>query len=127
MNPSILIVEDEQAMRLLLREFLEILGYNVIVAEQGQEAIDISRTAPVDLASLDLNLPDMNGLELMQRLRAGGAVFPFVVLSANLRESFSGDVTPLGVREILEKPVDLDVLESVVKKILSTAAGDAAA
>ena len=122
MNTTILVVEDEQAMRLLLREFLEILGYTVIVAEQGQEAIGISRSTPVDLAFLDMNLPDMNGLELMNRLRASGAVFPFVVLSANLRESFSGDMTPLGVREILEKPVDLDVLETVVKKILSAAA-----
>ncbi len=122
MNPTILVVEDEQAMRLLLREFLEILGYSVIVAEHGKEAIGISRGTPVDLAFLDMNLPDMNGLELMNRLRASGAVFPFVVLSANLRESFSGDMTPLGVREILEKPVDLDVLETVVKKILSAAA-----
>ena len=122
MNPTILVVEDEQAMRLLLREFLEILGYTVIVAEQGQEAIGISRTTPVDLAFLDMNLPDMNGMELMNRLRGSGAVFPFVILSANLRESFTGDVTPLGVREILEKPVDLDVLETVVKKILSAAA-----
>jgi DNA-binding response OmpR family regulator len=122
MKPSILVVEDEQAMRLLLREFLEILGYTVIVAEQGQEAIEISRATPIDLAFLDMNLPDMNGLELMHRLRSSGAVFPFVVLSANLRESFSGDVTPLGVREILEKPVDLDVLETVVRKILSAAA-----
>jgi len=122
MNPTILVVEDEQAMRLLLREFLEILGYNVIGAEQGKEAIEISRNTPVDLAFLDMNLPDMNGLELMHRLREAGAVFPFVVLSANLRDSFSGDVTPLGVREILEKPVDLDVLETVVKTILSAAA-----
>jgi CheY-like chemotaxis protein len=122
MNPTILVVEDEQAMRLLLREFLEILGYTVIVAEQGQEAIGICRTTPVDLAFLDMNLPDMNGMELMNRLRGSGAVFPFVVLSANLRESFTGDVTPLGVREILEKPVDLDVIETVVKKILSAAA-----
>jgi len=122
MNPSILVVEDEQAMRLLLREFLEILGYNVIVAEQGQEAVTISRTTPIDLAFLDMNLPDMNGLDLMNRLRKSGAVFPFVVLSANLRESFSEDMTPLGVREILEKPVDLDVLEAVVQKILSAAA-----
>jgi DNA-binding response OmpR family regulator len=122
MKPSILVVEDEQAMRLLLREFLEILGYDVIVAEQGQEAVEISRTTPIDLAFLDMNLPDMNGLELMNRLRTNGAVFPFVVLSANLKESFSGDVTPLGVREILEKPVDLDVLETVVRRILNTAA-----
>jgi CheY-like chemotaxis protein len=122
MTPTILVVEDEQAMRLLLREFLEILGYTVIVAEQGKEAIGICGTTPVDLAFLDMNLPDMNGMELMNRLRASGAVFPFVVLSANLRDSFSGDVTPLGVREILEKPVDLDVLETVVKKILSAAA-----
>jgi DNA-binding response OmpR family regulator len=122
MKPSILVVEDEQAMRLLLREFLEILGYDVIVAEQGQEAVEISRTTPIDLAFLDMNLPDMNGLELMNRLRTNGAVFPFVVLSANLKESFSGDVTPLGVREILEKPVDLDVLETVVRRILTTAA-----
>ena len=122
MIPSILVVEDEQAMRLLLREFLEILGYDVIVAERGLEAIEIARTTPVDLAFLDMNLPDMNGLELMNRLRADGAVFPFVVLSANLRESFPGDVTPLGVREILEKPVDLDVLEAVVRRILNAAA-----
>jgi CheY-like chemotaxis protein len=102
MTPSILIVEDEQAMRLLLREFMEILGFTVVVAEDGQGALELARSASVDLAFLDMNLPDMNGLELMHRLRAQGARFPFVVLSANLRDSFSGEVTPLGVRNILD-------------------------
>ena len=118
----ILVVEDEEAMRLLLREFLEILGYSVLVAEDGRDALEIARENPIGLAFLDLNLPDMNGLELMQELRAAGATFPFVVLSANLKESFSGEVRPLGVREVLEKPVDLNVLEALVRTILPSRA-----
>lgn len=121
MSP-ILVVEDEEAMRLLLREFLEILGYSVRVAGDGRDALRVAQEDPIALAFLDLNLPDMNGLELMQQLRANGATFPFVVLSANLKESFSGEVRPLGVREVLEKPVDLNVLETLVRDILPRAA-----
>jgi DNA-binding response OmpR family regulator len=118
MSFSILVVEDEEAMRLLLREFLEMLGYQVLEAGDGQTALLAARSGPVALAFLDMNLPDMNGLELMRRLRAAGETFPFVVLSANLRDSFSGEVTQLGVREVLEKPVDLNVLEALVRQIL---------
>ena len=119
MSFTILVVEDEEAMRVLLREFLEMLGYEVVEAGDGHTALEAARFGPIALAFLDMNLPDLNGLELMGRLRSMGATFPFVVLSGNLRESFTGEVTQLGVREVLEKPVDLNVLEDLVRQILN--------
>lgn len=116
--PTILIIEDEPAMRLLVRDYLEFLGYHVLEAPDGTTAIEVAAEHPFVLAFVDINLPDINGVEVMKRLRANGVKAPLVVMSGNLRESYAEHIQPLNVAEVLEKPVDLFHLEHVIKKIL---------
>jgi CheY-like chemotaxis protein len=73
------------------------------------------------MAFVDINLPDMSGIEVMERLRSSGVDSPFVVVSANLRESFADKITTLRVNEVLEKPVDLTTLEALVKRLIGEA------
>ena len=126
MNPTILVVEDEHAMRILLREFLEILGYNVIGAEQGKEAIEISRSNPVDLAFLDMNLPDMNGLTLIQHLRGDPQTRPLrcIALSADAMREQIDAALAAGFDDYWTKPIDVrQVLHDLGRLLAEPAPG----
>jgi CheY-like chemotaxis protein len=78
------------------------------------------------MAFVDINLPDMSGIEVMERLRSSGVESPFVIVSANLRESFSEKITNLKVNEVLEKPVDLTAIETLVKRLIGDASPEPA-
>jgi CheY-like chemotaxis protein len=73
------------------------------------------------MAFVDINLPDMSGIEVMERLRKSGVQSPFVVVSANLRESFADKIACLAVNDVLEKPVDLTAIETLVKRLVGDA------
>jgi two-component system capsular synthesis sensor histidine kinase RcsC len=111
----ILIIEEEPAMRLLVEEYLELLGYEAVGAPDGDAALALAHGSAFSLMLVDLNLPDMTGLEVMRRLRERGDRTPFVVMSGNLRDSYAAEARALGVAAVLEKPVDLDDLERAVR------------
>jgi len=115
-NP-ILVIEDEEAMRLLLTEYLEYLGYRILAAPDGGSALRLASQETISLALVDINLPDMSGVEVMRSLRGAGVTAPFVIVSGNLRESYADQIGSLGVREVMEKPVDLDDLERVLAEV----------
>ena len=121
MRRRILVIEDEPAMRLIVEEYLDLLGYEAVGAPDGGTALRLVAGSPFSLVFVDLNLPDMSGLEVMRRLRGEGHTTPFVVMSGNLKESYAREAHTLGVAAVLEKPVDLDDLERAV----TTFAGDA--
>ena len=120
MSRAILVIEDEPAMRLLVQEYLEFLGYRVLSAPDGTTAIKIGDSEPFSLAFVDINLPDMSGVDVMRKLRESGIASPFVVVSANLRESFADEIESLSVHKVLEKPVDLTDIEAVVKDLVGS-------
>lgn len=125
MSRSVLIVEDEPAMRLLMQEYLEFLGYPVLLAPDGATALDLAGNHELSVAFVDINLPDMTGVEVMRRFRGSGLACHLVVLSGNLRESYADEIEGLGVDRVLEKPIDLDDLEGVLKELAGEAPGDA--
>jgi CheY-like chemotaxis protein len=104
-------------MRLLIEEYFGILGYPVLTAADGASALEQVAVESISLAFVDINLPDMSGVELMKRMRDAGVECPLVVLSGNLRETFADDIGTLHVTEVLEKPIDLDVLEAVIRRL----------
>ncbi len=121
MIPRILIIEDEPAMRLLVQDYLEFLGYEVMPAEDGTTALALAAGNTFALAFVDINLPDISGDEVMRRMRARGDATPMVVMSGNLRESYADQIADLSVSEVLEKPVDLTEIERVVVGLVGTA------
>lgn len=118
MSKRILVIEDEPTMRLLLRDFFESVGYQVLDAPDGQTALDIADTEPFGLAFVDINLPDISGDQVMRRMRERGVSAELVVLSGNLRESYESKISDLRVHEVLEKPVDLLVLQELASNLL---------
>lgn len=99
----IMVVEDELALRRLLRGTLEDAGYRYLEAETGQQAIRLASQQPPDLVLLDLGLPDLDGLEVLARLRDWLAA-PVIILSARDQEKQKIAALDQGADDYLTKP-----------------------
>jgi DNA-binding response OmpR family regulator len=106
----ILVVEDEPAMRDVLRQGLEEENHTVTVAANGIEGLDAAETLNLDAILLDVMMPGMSGIDLVRRLRAGGRQTPVLLLTA--RDAAHDVVRGLdaGADDYLTKPFSFDVL-----------------
>jgi two-component system, OmpR family, response regulator PhoP len=114
----LLLVEDDAALRTGLARQLEADGYRVDVAADGEDGLFQAREYPVDLLVVDLGLPRMNGLAVVQKLRAEGRTLPILVLTA--RTSWQDKVTGLeaGADDYLAKPFEYPELAARIKALL---------
>jgi two-component system KDP operon response regulator KdpE len=99
----ILVVDDEQAIRRFLRVTLDAEGYQVYEAETGKEALEAVPACRPDAMILDLGLPDMEGHEVIRRLREWSSV-PIIVLSVRDRETEKIAALDAGADDYLTKP-----------------------
>jgi two-component system, OmpR family, KDP operon response regulator KdpE len=106
----ILIVDDEPAILRFLRASLESQGYVVSVAEDARTSLDMVHRGAADLLVLDLGLPDMDGLEVIKRIRDGGASLPIIVLSSRENESAKVKALDFGADDYVTKPFGVDEL-----------------
>src|SRR5262245_58835873 len=102
-SPLILIVEDELPLRRLLRVTLEEGGYRLMEMDTGQAAIRAAAQQPPDLVILDLGLPDLDGLEVLARLREWLEA-PVIILSARDQEKQKIEALDRGADDYLTKP-----------------------
>jgi two-component system KDP operon response regulator KdpE len=115
----ILVVEDDVRVAGFLRDALTEFEYAVAVAASGADALNkVSEGAP-DLLLLDLNLPDMPGFEVLERLRAQSSTIPVVIVSGNTDPMMAEAAVALGAVAYITKPVDLDVLSRAVAVTLT--------
>ncbi|MFO0919551.1 MAG: response regulator transcription factor [Planctomycetaceae bacterium] len=100
----ILIVEDEKRLLRTLRDGLAEAGYEVVTSNNGEAALWVVQSQPVDLVVLDLMLPGLHGLEVLQRLRNEGFAFPVLILTAcdQVRDRVAG--LDRGADDYLVKP-----------------------
>lgn len=122
MSNRILVVDDEEEIAKLLEEFLNKKGYRVITALGGQKAIEIIKSQEyIDLMILDLKMPAVNGMDVLQELRRLNKQIPVVILSGSLDlQNFIDDLKKINYNEknILYKPLDLFVLLKIIKNYL---------
>ena len=113
----ILVIEDEHDIADFLRRGLVYKGYQVDVAGDGEEALDIARQQPPDLVILDLMLPDLDGIEVCRRLRGGGDV-PIIMVTA--RDAVTDKIQGLdaGADDYITKPFVFDELLARVRAAL---------
>jgi two-component system KDP operon response regulator KdpE len=114
----ILIVDDESAIRRFLRTGLTAQGFHVIEAQDGKSAIEALRIPGADLLVLDLGLPDMDGLEIIMRLRDSGSSVPIVVLSSRTDEAGKVRALDLGADDYVTKPFGVEELLARVRAAL---------
>ena len=118
--PKILIVEDDQDTRQLLKLRLESNGYETAFAFDAISAIAVAREEKPDLILLDLGLPGGDGVVVMERLKMFPALahIPVVVVSARDATATEPRATAAGAEAYLEKPIDNEALLAAIKKAL---------
>lgn len=117
----VLIVEDEEDLKQIVKIHVEGLGYLVKEASDGLEALDILEAEPVDVVLSDMIMPKMNGMELLQEIRARGAHIPFIVLSGYTDKDLVVECMRFGIFDYIEKPFDISSLKVVVKEAVRVA------
>lgn len=121
----ILIIEDEEHIREVAQVSLEILGgWEVLMASGGAEGIALALAEQPDAILLDVMMPDIDGPETLQRLRADDrtAHIPVVFLTAKAQAAEKRQLTALGAAGVLDKPFDPTTLASEVAAALETTA-----
>ena len=114
----ILIVDDEIPIRRFLRTSLSAQGFQVLEAEDGKSALDLLRRHQIDLLILDLGLPDMDGLEIIGRLRQSRSTVPILVLSSRGDEEGKVNALDMGADDYVTKPFGMDELLARVRAAL---------
>lgn len=116
MNNNILLIDDEDSIHLLYREELEEEGYTVHSAFTGHEALAKLDQIQVDLVILDINMPGMNGLEALRRIKEINPALPVILSSAY--QEFKQDLSSWASDEYLVKSANLDELKAAVRRHL---------
>jgi two-component system KDP operon response regulator KdpE len=116
-GPRVLVVDDEPQLRKALATNLRVRGYEVDLAETGEEALDLAARHHPDLVLLDLGLPGISGIEVVQGLRGWTAV-PIIVLSATGTEEAKVQALDEGADDYLTKPFGMHELLARVRAAL---------
>jgi DNA-binding NtrC family response regulator len=124
--PSILIVEDEPALASGLARLCERLGYRAELRASGSAGLDALAAGGFDLAILDIGLPDLSGLDVLEKARAQWPQIPVVIITAHGKVENAVAARKLGAAAYLVKPLDLRELRHTIEQVLSAAAAPVA-
>ena len=116
----ILVAEDNEFNLTLILDLLSIHGYDVVVARNGQEAVDLTQTNKPDLILMDVRMPVMGGLEATERIRAMPefADLPIIALTASVGDANEEKQIEAGCTAHLSKPIDSTLLFETIKRHL---------
>jgi two-component system cell cycle response regulator DivK len=117
---SVLVVEDFEDNRFMMRRLLEISGYEVLEAVNGEEAVEKAVREHPSLILMDLSLPLLDGLAATRNIRLHPelADVPIVAVSAHDTSDFHADALAAGCNEYVTKPIDFDQLEKLLSKLI---------
>ncbi len=113
----ILIVDDDRTQCAMLQGFLEKQGYAILTAAGGREALRLFAAQPIHLALLDHRMDDMNGDEVLERMRELSPVVRAIMITAYGSVKTAVRVMQLGADDFIEKPVDLTELLQKIRRI----------
>lgn len=117
-NYSVLVIDDEPTQLSTLAGFLKNLGYTVETAGSGQAGIEKIRAKAIDLALTDYKMPDKTGLEVLREVKAVNPEIDVIIMTAYGSIESATEAMKAGAIDYLVKPIDLDQLELIVKKVL---------
>lgn len=113
----VLIVDDTKNIRLLLTKCLELEGYKVLTAADGQEALELFRYEEFDLAFLDIKMPQLSGTEVLKKIREQGVTTPVIIITAYATIKNAVECTQMGAVAYLQKPFTSDKVRSVLNEL----------
>ncbi len=122
---NVLLVEDTEDNRFMMRRLLEMTGYQVCEARNGEEAVEVAASEKPALILMDLSLPIIDGLAATRLIRRlpGFETVPIIAVSAHDTADFQNEALAAGCDEYITKPIDFGELEKLIQKLLG-AGGD---
>ena len=125
---SVLIVDDERSIRVSLRTILSNIGFEIIEAARGEEALSLVRTARFDAVLLDINMPGIGGVEVCRQIRRESARLPIVMLTVQGSEDRKVEALDAGADDYITKPFQLRELiarlKAAVRRNRTTESGE---
>lgn len=122
LTPRILVIDDDPDLVDALRNYFELFGWIILSASTGQEGLEtMERERDLDLILLDVNLPDFNGFEVLERSQKAGIVAPVIMLSISAQDENRLRALGLGAKDYLTKPFDPDALKERIETIIGIA------
>lgn len=118
--PTVLLAEDSEDTRIMLKRAFELKGYRVFEAADGQEALDMARRFEPSLIVIDLNMPVLDGLETVKNFReleGPGQQVPIVAITAYDVPGMEEAALETGCNKYLSKPLDLSELDRTLKSL----------
>ena len=119
---KVLIVDDSKAMRMIVARTLRQAGFGdavMIEASNGREALSIIQDSPPDLVLCDWNMPEMNGMELLQELRNSESRIPFGFVTSEASQDMKDSAVQSGALFLITKPFTPQVFEQTIGGVLS--------
>ena len=125
MNMKIIIADDSRTARFLIRQYLEMAGFfqaDFIEVESGREALDHLKENAVDLVITDYKMPEMDGLDLLRRVKASPKLhdLPVLVITSFANQAKIDELLENGAFAVLQKPLSLSKLHETVKTFLTS-------
>src|SRR6476619_1353350 len=119
-SDKILVVDDERLVRWSLRQKCEEWGYQVLEAEAGESALKIAQRESPDLVLLDVRMPDLSGLEVLDQLKKNGDARAVIMITADPQLDDVKAALKLGAYDFIGKPLDFEELHVTIKNALET-------
>ncbi|MBI3047806.1 MAG: sigma-54-dependent Fis family transcriptional regulator [Acidobacteria bacterium] len=119
---SVLVIDDDDSLRRVVEYNLQDEGYRVVTAADGASGLQAFRSQPIDLVLTDIRMPEMDGLELLTRLKTMQPDLPVIILTAHGTIDSAVDAMKLGASDYLTKPFNREQLKAAVRKALEVAA-----
>lgn len=119
-SKTILIVDDEEFIRLSLQQILSEEDYNVILNESGEEALRTVTEEEIDLVLLDLNLPDMSGLDILKKIKQYQPHILIIIMTGFASVESAVEALKLGAYDYIKKPFKADAIKLITKLALET-------
>lgn len=115
-----LVVDDIPSNRLIAEAMLKQLGWAVMLAADGREALRVLGTTPMDLVLLDISMPGMSGMEVCQKIRENSALveLPVIAYTAHAQPEDRRSFIASGFNDVLIKPVSRDTLANTVAQVM---------
>jgi len=115
---KLLIVDDQSGIRVLLMEVFNGDGYDTYQAANGVQALEMVQRVKPDLVLLDMKIPGMDGLEILQRMKKMNPEIKVIMMTAYGELDMLNEATELGVLKHFAKPFDIDELRAAVNSVL---------
>ena len=119
---TVLLVEDTEDNRFMMRQLLEMSGYRVVEAMNGEEAVKVARAETPQLILMDLSLPVIDGLAATRLIRKHPALAstPIIAVSAHDTSDFQAEAVEAGCNSYVTKPIDFNELELLIRRLLTS-------